>query len=75
MMIPRFTTLKQWAHSLVIDFPSDNIPILRNEEDWKGWGNMLIQENSFSSAGAPGTQNYSNWVEWAKDVFHTMANF
>jgi hypothetical protein len=74
-MIPRSTTLFHWAHSLIIDFPRDNVPILKNENDWKNWGNILVQENSFSRSGAPGTQRYGDWRSWAEDVFHSMVNF
>jgi len=75
MMLPKETTLSHWAHSLIIDFPRDNIPLLRNESDWKVWGNMLVQENSFSRSGAPGPEHYHDWKPWALDVFHAMANF
>lgn len=71
-MLPQFTTLKKWADSLIIDFPSDNIPILQNEEKWKDWGDLLIQENSFSRSAAPGTRFYSDWEEWAMAVFYAM---
>lgn len=75
MMMPRSATLLNWAHSLLIDFPRDNIPILKKESDWQDWGNTLVQENSFSRAGAPGPNNYSEWKSWADSVFHAMANF
>jgi hypothetical protein len=73
MMLPQFTTLKKWADSLIIDFPTDNIPILLDETKWKEWGNMLVQENSFSRNAAPGPQGYAAWPEWAMAVFYTMA--
>lgn len=73
MTIPEFITLSKWAHALVVDFPTDNIPILVDESKWKEWGNSLIQENSFLRNAAPGTANYSDWLSWAKAVFYTMA--
>jgi len=75
MMIPRFTTLKKWADSILIDFPTDDVPILTDEDRWKDWGDLLVQEPSFSKSGAPGTSTYSDWNQWAQDVFLTMANF
>ena len=74
MMIPDFTNLSTWASSLIIDFPYDNIPFLIDEENWKDWGNSLVQENSFSENNAPGTESYDNWKSWASTVFFTMAN-
>jgi hypothetical protein len=75
MMLPIGTTLKKWAASLIIDFPEDNIPILSNVEDWKKWGNMLVQENSFANNGAPGPNVFNDWQPWAMAVFKAMANF
>lgn len=75
MIIPINISLKLWADSLIIDFPDDNVPILRDESDWKSWGNFLVQENTFVNNGAPGTVAYSDWKQWAQDVFKTMANY
>lgn len=74
MMIPVFTTLKLWAASLIIDFPSDNIPILRDELLWKAWGDLLVQENSFSEQGAPSTNGYDDWKPWADEIYRVMVN-
>lgn len=75
MMIPTEATLPNWAASLIIDFPSDNIPTLVDEESWKLWGNTLVQENSFASNNAPGTNGYRDWRVWATDVYSVMSNF
>lgn len=75
MMIPQGTNIQDWAASLIIDFPEDNIPQLKHEDKWKSWGNSLILENSFSQNAAPGTFLYEDWREWAEAVFHAMANF
>ncbi len=74
MIQPIRIDLNKWASSLVVDFPNDNIPILKND-DWKTWGNDLIQENSFYVNSAPSTFGYPDWNSWAKAVFYTMANF
>lgn len=75
MMVPKETTLSDWADSLVVDFPQDNIPFLSEEEDWRTWGNNLIQERSFEENGAPGTATFKDWRSWAEAVFFTMSNF
>lgn len=74
MMLPVHTDLKTWASSLVIDFPSDNVPLYTPGSDWKVWGNFLIQENSFLANHAPGTSKFNDWNEWAMAVFRQMAN-
>lgn len=74
MMIPS-TDLSTWAASLIVDFPQENIPLLYNSEDWKSWGNLLIQEATFAENGAPNTVSFKDWQPWAQAVFHAMANY
>lgn len=75
MIIPVNVSLTDWASSLIIDFPDSSIPALKSEEDWKGWGNTLVERNVFAENGAPSTHHFSDWQSWAKMVFFTMANF
>lgn len=75
MTLPIGITLSYWAASLVIDFPNDNIPLLSSEDQWKPWGNILVQTNSFASNGAPGTDLYSDAPTWMQAVYRCMANF
>jgi hypothetical protein len=74
MMLPQFCDLPLWASSLIIDFPTDNIPILTSEADWQFWGNQLIQQPSFSSTDSPRTDLYKDWKSWAWDMFYTNSN-
>lgn len=74
MIIPERVSLQFWAASLIQDFPLDNIPLLRGE-NWREWGDFLIQENSFASEGAPSTKLYKDWKTWADAIFKCMANF
>lgn len=74
MIIPEYISLKDWSASLIIDFPLDNIPILEDDNNWRLWGNLLIETKSFAINYAPGTQGYPDWKSWAKDLFFTMNN-
>lgn len=74
MMIPEFTDFKTWANSLIIDFPTDDIPLLYDEDKWKEWGNVLIQTTSFAENNAPQPETYADPLKWAKDVFYSMNN-
>lgn len=76
MIQPRGIDLKRWADSLVVDFPTQSIPMLGSgENDWKDWGNDVVSEDIFSQAGAPDTSSYNDWESWANAVFQTMANY
>lgn len=74
MMLPVLVDLKTWAASLIIDFPTDNIPILSDEKKWKEWGNALVQETTFAENGAPETDQFNDWRTWAQFLFKQMAN-
>lgn len=74
MMIPEYVDIQTWASSLVIDFPTDDIPILRDEEEWKSWGDILSQCESFIKNNIPNTKSYDDWKSWAQSVFLCMNN-
>lgn len=71
MILPEFISLRDWADSLIIDFPNDNVPIIYNEEDWKRWGNSVVTGPSFQSLQAPNTDLYDNWQDWAFVLYRT----
>jgi len=75
VMIPAGVSLEMWAASLVVDFPTDNIPVLKGSGNWKQWASFLIQENSFANNGAPGPSLFKDWQSWAQAVFKAMASF
>lgn len=74
VIIPRDISILQFAHSLIVDFPDDDIPILEDEKDWKEWGDYLIQCDSFAKNGSPSTQGFDDQQSWMSAVFSTMAN-
>jgi len=72
MIIPQYISLEDWAASLLIDFPDENVPILYNKEEWKDWGNDVIDSPLFSQLNVPRTELYDNWQDWA-NVFYLSA--
>lgn len=74
MIIPTYMSLKDWSATLMVDFPTDNIPMLLNEDDWKEWGSNLIQCDSFLENSAPAPTIYDNWRDWSMNVFYAMEN-
>jgi hypothetical protein len=75
MIMPQYSTPKIWAASLIIDFPTDNVPILNNEKEWRLWGDILVQSNSFTTNGCPFPKSYSNFNDWSSAVYRTMVDF
>lgn len=74
MIYPSNMTFLDWADSLIIDFPLDQIPVLYRVEEWKPWGNQVILCDSFMEAAAPSTEEYDDKWEWAEDVYYAMAD-
>lgn len=63
-----------WANSLFIDFPTDNIPILTNKNDWKNWGGQLVQSQSFAENNAPSPTTEKDFKSYAERLFYVMSN-
>lgn len=84
MVDPRYISLKNWAASLIVDFPNDIIPVLEDENKWEDWAARVITVGIFSRAGLPApftiTQpgikkaNFQKWEDWAKVVYSIMTN-
>lgn len=72
MIQPNMINFMDWAASLIIDFPEDDIPVLLNENDWKEWGNFLIQEESFAQNNVPAPQTYTDKWDWARDLYYVV---
>ena len=75
MILPRDISFESWARSLIIDFPTDNIPIYNEGEDWKLWGNLVCQQPNFSANAAPTTQGFEDKMIWAMSTYRQMNNF
>ena len=69
------TTFQQFVSSMIVDFPTENIPSENNEENWESWGRNLIQLHSFSKNGAPDPYGFENKIDWYQAIFHSMASF
>lgn len=74
MIIPINISLDDWANSLIIDFPNDNVPVFSRGDDWKKWGDVVRQEPTFVENACPGTSVYSDWQDWANAVYLAMAD-
>lgn len=76
MIIPtKGSSFYQFSSSLLIDFPKDNIPVFKNEKDWREFGNILIQESTFSINGAPSPNGFKDRTEWEQALFQSMASY
>jgi len=49
--------------------------VLEDEENWREWGNWLVEEPSFAKAGCPETRGFDNSEAWAQAVCACMADF
>lgn len=74
MTLPINIDFTSWANSLVVDFPKENIPLYREDDDWRLFGNVIAELTSFANNGTPGTENFEEPMAWAMAVFKQMAN-
>ena len=72
MLIPYLVSAKDWFSSLLIDFPSENISVPQNDEDWKSSADFLCQSPLFSFNSVPAPQNYDKFEDWANVVYFLM---
>lgn len=76
MIIPsKDMPLDIFIGAMVIDFPLDNVPISAPNDNWKLWGNSLIQGPSFAKNGAPSPNGFETRFEWEQALFNSMASF
>ncbi len=80
---PKYISLKNWAGSLLIDFPDDILPILRDEEDWEEWAVIVANTGSFKRANIPTPYQlkqgqresaFKTWNKWAAVVYLIMTS-
>lgn len=57
--------MKQWADTLILEYPDANIPILSSENDWKDWVDMLRLTGSFVDSVIPFTGGFPDFRNWA----------
>jgi hypothetical protein len=76
MIIPsKNMPLDLFIGSMVIDFPVDNVVNSATIDDWKSWGNSLVQETSFANNGAPSPYGFETRFEWEQALFNSMTSF
>lgn len=72
MIIPKYISFNRWGNQLRIDYPSDTIPIIRNERDWQKMAKIIVSSKSFQTANAPAPSDEKNWQEWAQKFQRAM---
>jgi len=70
MVQPNMISLMDWAASLQIDFPNDDIPLLEREDAWFEWGDKLKMSDSFQNI--PSTYGYNNYQDWMNEVYYII---
>ena len=66
-IIPINIDFQNWANQLRNSFPTQNIPIVNKESDWRHFNNMLLSNRCFDSYFLPNVDGYDNWREWASE--------
>lgn len=54
-----------WANQLRLSFPTQNIPIVNAEIDWRVFPAMLNSNRCFDNSFIPNVGGFNNWRDWA----------
>lgn len=61
-----------WFDNLIIDYPYENLPILKDSENWQETASIIAATGEFSKRGCPSPDNYEEYEDWAKEVYAIM---
>jgi len=80
---PQFISIKQWSAELLRIYKTDRLPILRDEENWQEWANIVAGSGTFKTNAIPSAtgikyskkvDSFNTWQDWAKAVYIIMIN-
>ncbi len=66
-LIPINISFVSWCNELRNSFPSQDIPIITSENQWRSFNNMLQSNRCFEDKFLPDIGGYDNWREWASE--------
>ncbi len=67
-ILPIGINFKDWANELRNSFPSQNIPIVTDENEWQNFSNVLKLNRCFEEKYLPDANSFKNWKDWASQV-------
>jgi hypothetical protein len=80
MIQPHYIELLDWAASLIIDYPQEDIPYLTKQDKWQEWGTIVVNSGIFAKYNVPPpfsnkstAKAYKTWQEWADAVYLIMS--
>ena len=62
---PRNHTFESWASLMCELYSAQQLMIPTAETNWKQWANGLIAIDVFTNEGAPSSDGFNNWQDWA----------
>lgn len=67
VLIPVNITFVEWANQLRNSFPTQNIPIVSSENEWRNFPAMLQSNRCFEGDFIPYIVGFANWRDWASE--------
>lgn len=64
-LLPVGIPFTAWANQLRNEYPTQDIPIVRNENDWRQFPNMLKENRAFEGTNFPFSTGFARWQDWA----------
>lgn len=72
---PDFMEFPRWAAQLAVNYPGSDVPVARDEEDWRDFGTALLQRPPFNSFALPDPAAYADWRDWARGCALLLGNY
>lgn len=79
MVRPKYINAKNWFSSLAVDYPNEQLPVLKSNKDWFNIASLISNRGDFKTAkvlspAALGLSedNEEDWVKWAEMCYLLM---
>ena len=66
-IIPDNISFVDWCNVIRNEYPTEPIPIVYQEHDWKLFYNMLLSNRAFENKFLPDSRMFNNWRNWASE--------
>jgi hypothetical protein len=72
-VIPVQMSVMEWAEAMILPLSSKIVcPRLLNGDQWRDWGNKLIQFPAIAAYNPPQPEKFNDWREWAYQFNQTV---
>jgi hypothetical protein len=72
---PDFVSFPRWAAQLAVNYSEAEVPIVRDEVEWREFGRALLQRPPFNDFPLPDPTTFTDWRDWARSCALLLGNY